>query len=59
MVFLDLPLEPGIYSHVMVGTAFKSRVCSATSGLLSSCEGQIWILLEGWKHNSVPCQGEL
>ena len=59
MVFLVLRPEPGIYSHVMVGTAFKSRVCSATSGLLSNCEGQIGILLEAWKHNRVTCPGEL
>ena len=59
MVFLELRREPGIYSHVMAGMALQSHVCSATSGLLSTCEGQIGILLEAWKCNRVPCQGEL
>ena len=59
MVFLELRREPGMYSHVMLGMALQSRVCSATSGLLSTCEGQIGILLEAWKRNRVPCQGKL
>ena len=59
MVFLELRREPGIYSHVMAGMALQSHVCSATSGLLSTSNGQIGILLEAWKRNRVPCQGEL
>ena len=59
MVFLELHREPGIYSHVMERMDFQSPVCSATSGLLSTCEGQIGILLDASKHNRVSCQGEL
>ena len=43
----------------MPGMALQNRVCSATSGLLSSCEGQLGILLETCERNTVPCQGEL
>ena len=41
------------------GWPFKSRVCSATYRLLSTCEGQLGILLEACECNTVPCQGEL
>ena len=41
------------------GWPFKSRVCSATYRLLSTCEGQLGILLEACERNTVPCQGEL
>ena len=30
---------------------FKTHVCSATSGLLSSCEGHLGILLDAWQGN--------
>ncbi len=33
------------------GWPFHPRVSSATSGLLPSCEGQLWILLEAWQGN--------
>ena len=59
MVFLELHPEPRIYSHLMAGMALQNRECSATSGLLSTCERQIGILLEACEHNTVPCQGEL
>ena len=39
--------------------ALQSRVFSATSRLLSTCEGQLGILLEACERNTVPCQGEL
>ena len=46
MVFLALWWKPGVYSRVMVGMAFKTHVCSATSGLLYSYEGHLRNLLE-------------
>ena len=36
--FLELLREPGVYSRVVRGSSFNARVCSATSGLLSSYE---------------------
>ena len=40
------------------GWSFKTLVCSATSGLLSSCEGQLWILLNAWQGNRDASRGE-
>ena len=40
------------------GWPFKTWVCSAKSGLLSSYEGHLRNLLEAWKGNTVPHRGE-
>ena len=40
------------------GWPFKTRVCSVTSGLLSSCEGHLGILLEAWRGNRDASRGE-
>ena len=37
---------------------FKTRVCSATSGLLSSYEGHLRNLHEAWQSNTDASQGE-
>ena len=37
MVFLELRQEPGVPSRIMTGMALKNCVCSAMSGLMSSC----------------------
>ena len=49
---LGFPLE------LRWGWPFKTCVCSATSGLLSSCEGHLTILLEAWQGNMDASQGE-
>ena len=41
------------------GYPFKTPVCSATSGLLSSCKGQLGILLEDWQGNRDASRGEV
>ena len=41
------------------GWPFKTRVCSVTSGFLSSCEGHLGILLEAWQGNRDTSQGEV
>ena len=40
------------------GWAFKTRVCSGTSGFLSSCKGHLRILLEVWQGNRDASQVE-
>ena len=40
------------------GWPFKIRVCSATSGLLTSCEGLLCILIEAWQGNRDASRGE-
>ena len=42
----------GYILEVRRGWPFKTRVCSATSGLLFSCKGHLGILLEAWQGNS-------
>ena len=37
---------------------FKTRVCSAASALLLSCQGNLEILLEAWQGNRDACRGE-
>ena len=37
---------------------FKTRVGSATSGLLSRCDGHVGFLLEAWQGNRDASQGE-
>ena len=47
-----------LYSLVMAGWLFKTHVCSATAGLLSSYEGHLRKLLEAWQSNpdSTRCE---
>ena len=40
------------------GWPSKTCVCSATSGLLSSCEGHLGILFEAWQGNRDASPGE-
>ena len=40
------------------GWPFKTLVCSATSGLLSSCDRQLGILLEVWQGNRDASRGK-
>ena len=51
-------MDPGVYSRVTAGLLFKTRVCSAKSGLLSSYEEHLQNLLEGWQGNRDPSRGE-
>ena len=37
---------------------FKTRVCSATSALLLSCQGNLEILLKAWQGNRDASRGE-
>lgn len=40
------------YIHKLgLGWPFKTRVCSAKSGLMSSCEGHLEIVIEAWQGN--------
>ena len=41
------------------GSYFKTRVCSVTSGLLSSYEGHHMNLLEAWQVNRNASRGEV
>ena len=58
MVFRELRREPGVYSRVTAGMALQTRVCTATSGFLSSYEGHIRNLLEAWQGNRDASRGE-
>ena len=49
--FSRVAAGPGVYSRVKAGMALKTRVCSATSGLLSSYEGHLRNLFEAWQGN--------
>ena len=40
------------------GWSFKSRDCSAMSGHLSICKGNLGILLEAWQGNRDASRGE-
>ena len=51
MVFLELRWEPGLYSRVTGGYPFKTPVCSAMAGLLSSYEGNLRNLQEPRQDN--------
>ena len=60
IVFLELRQETGVYSQVKtLGWPFKTRVWSATSGLLSGCEGHLRILREAWQGNRDTSRGEV
>ena len=48
----------GFILELRWGWIFKTRVCSATSGLLPSCEGQLRILIEAWQGNRNDSLGE-
>ena len=48
----------GYMLELQRGCPFKTRVCTATSGLLSSYEGQLRNLLEAWQGNRDASQGE-
>ena len=52
MVFLQLQQEPGVCSRVSVVLTIKTFVCSATSGLLSSYDGQLRNLIFAWQDNT-------
>ena len=41
MDFLEMWQEPGVYSRVMAGGNFNTRVSSATSAFLSSYDGYL------------------
>ena len=58
MSFLELRQSPGIYSRVRAGMAFETRVCSATSGLLSSYDGHLGKLNYAWQENTYASGGE-
>ena len=48
----------GYILEVRWGWTFKTRVCSATSGLLSSYEGHVRNLNEAWQCNTDASLGE-
>ena len=52
MDFLELRQEPGVYSRVMAGWNFNTRVSSATSALLSSYDGYIRNLISASHDNT-------
>ena len=52
MVFLELRWNMGYILELQQGLPFKTRVCSATSGLLSSYEGHLRNLHEAWHGNT-------
>ena len=58
IVFLKLQWEPGVYSRVTGGMGLQTRVCSVTSGLLSSYEGHLRNLFQAWQGNRDASQGE-
>ena len=58
MVFLELRWEPGVYSQVTTGMALQNTCLFSMSGLLSSCEGHLGILLEAWQGNRDDSRGE-
>ena len=51
MVFLQLQEDLEYILKLRRGWPFKTRVSSAMSGLLSSCEGCLGILLKAWQGN--------
>ena len=58
LVFLKLQLARVVYSRVTTGMNLQARVCSATSGVLSSYEGHLRYLLEAWQGNTDASRGE-
>ena len=58
IVFLELRMAPGYILRLRQGSPFKTRVCSATSGLLSSYKGHLRNLLEAWQGNMDASRGK-
>ena len=58
MVFLKLWRNLGYILDLWWGSPFKTRVCSAMSGLLPRYEGHLGILLEAWQGNRDASRGE-
>ena len=58
IIFLELKWEPAVCSGVTAGMALQNSCGSVTSGLLSTCEGQLGILLEAWQGNRSDSQGK-
>ena len=58
MDFLQLQQEHGVYSRVMLGWNFNTRVSSATSALLSSYDGYIRNLSWASQDNTDASRGE-
>ena len=59
IVFLKLWRQPVYVLELEPEWPFKTRVGSATSGLLSSCEGHLVILLEAWQDNGYASRFEV
>ena len=58
MVFLELLWDLGYILELQRGWLFKTHVCSAMSGLLSSYHGHLWNLHEAWQGNMDTFQSE-
>ena len=56
--FLSCGWNPGYILELQWGGPFKTCVCSATSGFLSSWEGHLGILVEDWECNLDAPRGE-
>ena len=52
MVFLELQREAGVCSRVAARETLKTFVCSVTSGLLSSYDGNLSNLNLSWQDNT-------
>ena len=50
--------KQGCILELELGWPFKIRVCPAKSGLMSSCEGLLEILIEAWQGNLDASLGE-
>ena len=58
MVFLELRWNMGYILELQQGLPFKTRVCSATSGLLSSYDGHVRNLNYAWEDKMNTSLGE-
>ena len=47
-----------VYSRVLSGRSFKTRVCTVNSGLMSRYEGHLMNLPEAWHWNRAASRGE-
>ena len=59
MVYLAFLWKHGVYSQVMTVMTIQTRVCSVTSGLLSSYKGHLRNLLEACQGNMDASRGEV
>ena len=50
-IFSSCGRNLGYILELGLGWAFKTPVCSVKSGLMSSCEGHLEILIEAWQGN--------